>query len=70
MKIKYGKKRVNGWNYRHLNQIEVLERLRKRIHNGFTLDSVEAQFYDDTVALIKLYMPDNKLACRVHSLSR
>ena len=70
MKIKFGKKRVNGWNNRHLHELKVMENLQKRIRNGFTLDSEESQFYDDTVSLVKRYMPESELARRLNFLPR
>lgn len=62
MKIKFAKKRVNGWNSRHLNDLQVLRNLQVRRRNGFTLDSEESQFYDDTVSLIKRYNPESEFA--------
>jgi len=55
MKLKFAKKRVNGWYDRYLNQSKVMAALAIRLKNGFTLSAEEQQFYADTKLLIEKY---------------
>lgn len=53
--MKFAERKVAGWKNRHINHKQVMQRLNARMKNGFTLDSEERKFYNDTLALIKLY---------------
>lgn len=55
MKLKFAKKRVNGWHDRHLNHSKVMAALAIRLKNGFTLSAEEQQFYSDTKLLTEKY---------------
>jgi hypothetical protein len=55
MKLKWASKRVNGWNDRYINMTKVVQALRTRQKNGFTLALDEQKFLGDYESLKKLY---------------
>ena len=55
MRLKFAGKKVNGWANRYLKTAEVMDALRVRMKNGFTLTAEEKQFYDDIKSLEKKY---------------
>lgn len=58
--MKFALRKVAGWKDRHINMIDVMNKLNIRMKRGFTLTTEERQYYSDTYSLIKKFKQVSK----------